>query len=198
MPEAEKISSDAYLFGLAPAFGIIRRIAEPQALYRFHGQNMSKVTTFEKKVKKGMSMYDSIVSALKDHFERRGHRVDTATWRANGWWPRIHDSVEEIRRVVPRGCTFVLVDEDNWGTGAALDGRPRMPFLERDGQYWGPPADDETAIRELDRLRQVGADYLIFAWPAFWWLDHYSGLRSHVRSHFRCLLENDRIIIFRL
>ena len=70
--------------------------------------------------------------------------------------------------------------------------------LERNGVYWGPPSDDATAIRELDRLRQNGAQFIVFAWTAFWYLNYYAGLRAHLRSNYRCLIENDHIVCFDL
>jgi hypothetical protein len=73
-----------------------------------------------------------------------------------------------------------------------------VPFLERNGQFYGPPSDDATAISELERLRVAGASFIAFAWPAFWWLDYYSGLHQHLRSNFRCVLENDRVVLFDL
>jgi hypothetical protein len=65
------------------------------------------------------------------------------------------------------------------------------------GQYGGPPPDDATAIRELERLRQSGASFIVFARPAFWWLDYHAAL-CHLRSAFRCVLENDRLVVFDL
>jgi hypothetical protein len=66
------------------------------------------------------------------------------------------------------------------------------------GQYGGPPPDDATAIRELERLRQSGASFMVFAWSAFWWLDYYAALRQQLRSAFRFVLENDRLVVFDL
>jgi hypothetical protein len=39
---------------------------------------------------------------------------------------------------------------------------------------------------------------MVFAWTAFWWLEHYAGLSRYVRGHFPCLFQNDRIITFDL
>jgi hypothetical protein len=103
----------------------------------------------------------------------------------------------EIADLVAAGGAFVLVDE-RWLAPEALPERRAIPFLERDGQYWGPPADDPTAIRELERLRRAGAGHIVFAWPAFWWLEHYAGFHRHLRSRFRCALENERLVVFDL
>ena len=110
---------------------------------------------------------------------------------------RLHRTTQELKTMIPAGSTFILVDGEEWGSGVVA-GRRAISFLERDGQYWGPPADDETAISELKRLQQRGAAFMVFGWPAFWWLDYYSGLNRHLRSTFRCVLENDRVIVFDL
>jgi O-methyltransferase len=103
----------------------------------------------------------------------------------------------DIAALVPPGETLVLVDEQQF-PGKLGSARRVMPFVERDGTYWGRPLDDTHAIQELERLRQSGARFIVFAWPAFWWLEAYAGLQSYLRSHFRCALENERVIAFDL
>ncbi len=115
-----------------------------------------------------------------------------------GWMKRVGKATAEIAALIPAGDSFILVDQDECGTGGVVAGRRCIPFLERDGQYWGSPPDDATAIREFERLRQSGATFMVFAWPAFWWLDYYSGFQRHLRSKFRCVLENDRLVVFDL
>lgn len=111
---------------------------------------------------------------------------------------RLRLASQELSALIPKGETFILVDEDQWGMGLVVDGRHRLPFLERDGQYWGPPPDDETAIGELERLRRSGASFIVFVWPAFWWLEYYWGFHRHLRGTFRCVLENERLAVFDL
>jgi hypothetical protein len=103
----------------------------------------------------------------------------------------------EIMDLVAAGGPFVLVDE-RWLAPEMLSNRHGIPFLERDGRYWGLPADDATAIRELERLHRAGAGHIVFTWPAFWWLDYYAGFHRHLRSRFRCVLENERVLVFEL
>lgn len=107
-------------------------------------------------------------------------------------------AAKEIAALVPAGDTLILVDDAQWKANEVARDRHVIPFLERDGQYWGAPPDDDTAISELERLRQSGANFMVFASPAFWWLDYYSGLQEYLRSRFRLLEENERLVVFDL
>jgi hypothetical protein len=106
-------------------------------------------------------------------------------------------TARELAGVVPPGETLVLADEARL-VGTVPPGRRALPFLERDGQYWGPPADDATAVAELERMRTAGAGYLVVAWPAFWWLEHYREFRRHLTDRYRCILRNERLVAFDL
>ena len=110
---------------------------------------------------------------------------------------QLHRTAEDIAALVPPEETLILVGGEELENTVAA-GRRALPFLERDGRYWGNPPDNRTAIRELERLRRAGAGFLVFAWPAFWWMDHYAGFLRHLRAKFRCLLENDHLVAFDL
>lgn len=110
---------------------------------------------------------------------------------------RLVQSMQDIAALLPSQDAFILIDQQQFGP-VITAGRRALPFLERDGQYWGPPPDDRTAIRELERLRQAGMRFVVFVWPAFWWLDHYAGFHRYLRTTYRCVLENDRLVIFHL
>jgi hypothetical protein len=57
---------------------------------------------------------------------------------------------QELAALIPPQEAFILVDQETLREEIAV-GRPAIPFLERDGQYWGLPPDDSTAICELER-----------------------------------------------
>jgi SAM-dependent methyltransferase len=106
-------------------------------------------------------------------------------------------AIDDIREVTQSDSIIVFVDDEK--IRSYFEGvRQTIPFLERDGVYWGPPPDDETAARELERLRQGGADYLVITWPAFWWVEFYAGFFEHLRTSFNCVVENERLIVFHL
>jgi hypothetical protein len=102
----------------------------------------------------------------------------------------------DIAAVVPPGASYILVNDDEWGDPQPVEGRHAIPFLEREGVYWGPPADDAGAIDELERLRREGARFIIFWWTCFWWLDNYARFSGYLHSRFPCALHNDRVIAF--
>jgi hypothetical protein len=103
---------------------------------------------------------------------------------------RLHD-------LVPANACCILVDEDRTDIKDNMRIRP-MPFLERGGQYWGPPADDVQAIREMERLHREGAQYIVFPWVAFWWLEHYESWVKYLNRRGRCLLRDELVVVYEL
>jgi FkbM family methyltransferase len=110
---------------------------------------------------------------------------------------RLDRASKEMCARIPEGATYVLIDDDQWWAGLVVDGRRRLPFCERNGEYWGRPAADEAAVRELARLQKAGARFVVVLWPAFWWFEHYPSFGRHL-ERLDCLLANDRVIIFAL
>lgn len=118
--------------------------------------------------------------------------------RANQWNEMLLQASRDIAVAIPPGETLILVDQDGLGRAVA-PGRGVLPFLEQGGEYAGLPADSETAIAAVERLRaERGAGFLAIAWPAFWWLEHYVGFAAHLGATFPRVLENDQLIVFDL
>jgi SAM-dependent methyltransferase len=110
---------------------------------------------------------------------------------------RMPVTLEETGELIPEGEAYIVIDDVTWQE-ADSGGRRVIPFLERDGEYWGAPPDDDTAIRELKRLRQDGVNYAVVAWTSFWWLEHYSKFHKYLRDASRSVVETDRLIVFDL
>lgn len=112
------------------------------------------------------------------------------------WLHRAALALRDLRSVTPAGATVVLADEDALGVDWQVAGL--LPFLERNGTYAGPPSDDATALQELERLRRNGATHIAFAWPAFWWLQHFRSLANELRERSTRVMESADLIVFEL
>lgn len=140
------------------------------------------------------------VGRYAEVFQFADDRFATAprSQRADPAWHRVYEVTQEIAKLVPPQDAFILVDEGRLEAAPLVAPRRCIPFLEKDGYYWGKPADDEAAIREVARLRLSGANFMIFVSPTFWWLDYYPGLKQYLYSNFPCALKDDRLLAFDL
>lgn len=133
-------------------------------------------------------------AASRDYGVRRGWvRSKPLRWNNN-----VLEAQAQIAQVIPPGETFLLVDQEELNCGGMLAGRRALPFLERNGRYWGAPPDDQRGLEELRRMRQMGANFIAFAWSSFWWLDYYSDLRQYLRNNARQVLKSNVLIVFDL
>lgn len=128
---------------------------------------------------------------------RKGSVTWSEAWKPMAWQSRLNLFIKSITAAIPADATFILVDEEQLCEYLPPQTRA-LPFLERDGVYWGCPPDDETAINEVKRLQRANAGFIIFAWPTFWWLKFYTKLHRYLRSTFQCVLENNSLIVFDL
>ena len=203
MPEALfRISADSYLHALSPLYGTTRVVNEPLGCYRVHGGNAYCRSLYHK-TSMGISNFHDLCRALQEHLEKLGIEARVQRWHLGNpyyqWMQSVRRVLSEIHAIVPSGEAFILLDEGEWGTGdAVIEARWAHPFLERDGMYWGPPADDEEATRAFLRLRDQGAAFLVVAPPAFWWLDAFPGFFDDLRSRFPCLEDSDDLVAFDL
>lgn len=108
-----------------------------------------------------------------------------------------HETVKDISTAVPRGTPFVLIDSDELRSLFSPPAAP-IPFIERHGEYWGPPADDEAAIGELERLRRNDVIHVVVAWTAFWWLEHYKEFCAWLQSQQMAFTKTDSFMLFTL
>jgi SAM-dependent methyltransferase len=103
-------------------------------------------------------------------------------------------SKDDIARVVPENDTVILVDEGLFGP-SIFGGRGTAALL---APGITEKIDDASLIRELGRLRELGSRFLAFGWPAFWWFQRHLEFHQYVRSSFRCILSNERLVVFDL
>lgn len=120
-----------------------------------------------------------------------------AVCRLRSWRFRLARVANDLERIIPPSTTYVLVDAGEFGEGLIPD-RTARSLIERQNRYWGPPPDDETAVRELERMRNQGASFLVFGWPCFWWLTYYTDFAAYLDENFERILQNDRAIAYDL
>ncbi len=203
LPEREKelragtLAADSTLAALAPLYGIIKRLPEPSGCYRLHSANTYATHRFDERLRQDINSWTIRANLLAEHAQRLGFDCRPYQWRERAWICRLAAARDDIELAIPAGQRFLLVDDQQWG----MDATPRrqvIPFLERNGMYWGAPADDTTAIRELERLRESGVTHIVFGWPSFWWLDHYHVFAEYLATRHPLVMENDRVKIFAL
>lgn len=194
VPDLFRTGADTYLLEMAPFFGVVRWIAEPQSLYRLHGRNFHSRMSLGYKIERQLKYYETCCAEL---IKRFGEAARVDQWVRHSWWHRHERVIDDLCRLPRPGSPLILIDDAALEVGQ-IGGRPRIPLPERNGEYWGKPANDTAAIAELERLRGQGASFLAVAWPAFWWLEHYLGFSEHLRANYICILENERVIVFDL
>jgi glycosyltransferase involved in cell wall biosynthesis len=176
MPEdVFRLCPDIYLSTLAPLFGEIV-VTPTRSSWRRHDANGSRPTaSFDDRLRLGLQRFEACLVGLRSQAGRSGLELDVDRWRDEAWFHRLARAVATITSHVPADGTILLADEDAWEVTGDLAGRRVRPFLEQEGVSGGPPADDEHALAELDRMRRQGATHLAVGWPAGWWLEHYRG-----------------------
>jgi glycosyltransferase involved in cell wall biosynthesis len=204
MPEETfRAHTDSYLSTLAPLEGAVRAVREPQGQYRIHGRNDWACDSVIAHVRRILATYPLLADALVERLAREGVDVDPEGWKERNeyyaWLARTDAAVREAEAFVPAGAAYVLVDDDELGATSdpkLLPGRTLVPFLVRDGLYWGPPGGDENAIAALEQARRAGADIFLIPWFSEWWLDHYRGFGERLRACFPNQRRGQHLVAF--
>jgi hypothetical protein len=193
-----RTGTDIFLSGLAGAFGRFVTLGEPQSLYRVHGSNLSGTLSFEPMLELGCELFEAQSQALAAAYRRAGIEFDGSAWPAHAWYPRIEASLRELDRLLEPGEAFVLVDEEQWGIEEEIGGHRPRRFPELDGEWGGLPEAESELIDELRRVSAEGLRVIVFAWPAFWWLEEYPEFAAYLGENSRGLVSTEHIRAFAL
>jgi glycosyltransferase involved in cell wall biosynthesis len=195
----DKHGADSYLCVLAPIFGTIRAIDEPLGCYRTHRTNFARGRDVRYRLERDARRYPFFFQWIEHYLKQQGIAVDTRRWKdpstPYGWTRSALALESEIKALELDDNPFILVDDGLFGTDVFPNS---LLMMECNEQYWGAPENDDQAIEQLERHRQSGAGRLIFAAAAFWWLDHYPGLMSHLNHRYSCCRRNDNVMVFDL
>ncbi len=200
IPEAEhRIGADGFIYGIAPAFGLTRRVETPQGVYRIHPKNNYKHMDVAERIGRGIRSFELQVDVLSNLAAEAGLVVEPDRWRQRSYFYQLRDAIADLESVVPEGESLILLDESRWSLEQPLGNRQVLPFIEKDGVYWGTPSSDDVAISELERMRDsYKVKFIVVAWPAFWWLEEYRAFGSHLAESFRLLVSNERVMVYAL
>ena len=204
MPEpAFRNGGDLYVTTLAPLFGQIRNCMDPLGTYRVHGTNNYAGRLLDNdRIKNYIARFETNCNALEWYAKKLGYEVDQELWKKRNFnylWPhRLLAAKNDIAQMIPEGENYILVNENEWGEGEPVHHRHAIFFMEKNGNYDGPPADEAQAISEFKRLIAAGAGYIVFWWSSFWWFDHYETFFQYLQQNYRSILKNDRVVIFEL
>jgi hypothetical protein len=192
-----RMCADQYVIQLAPLFGEVVALDEPQSLYRRHRGSGYAGASFDRQLALGYETIELLIAPCTEWCERLGLAADPSGWRRNSWFHCLREVVSTLEAMVVPGTPFILIDDGQTGM-TPTPARSVLPFPERDGIWWGAPADDAEAIAELERQRREGAAYLAVIWIASWWLEHYSGFAAHLRERYTAALEHELVTVFDL
>jgi hypothetical protein len=120
---------------MAPSGGRSRRAATAST------RATSRAARSSTRITHDLRRYRSYCEIMRDHLGRMGRSVDPDAWKGPesvyAWMEGVRAGTGEIAAVVPRGDTIILADDAQWGGGGAIAGRRCLPFLERNGAYFG-------------------------------------------------------------
>src|SRR5215471_12160074 len=100
VPEADyRTCPDLYLSTLAPLFGSIGRVREPQGFWRWHGQNRSWSDPIEQRLRVLLGRMDRCCDALSEWCLRMGLDVDVEAYRADWKAQPLLQWLQETKRM---------------------------------------------------------------------------------------------------
>lgn len=198
LPEADfRGAPDFFLCEMAPFFGELALISEPQSSYRRHGGNVSMSMSLDAVITREANLYEQTAAAIARRLAAEGVVVDVDAWRAAYWRANQAAAIAAIRDLPGEGEPIIYVDQTSWESGA-VGGRPRVFFTQRDGRDAGPPDSDAAAIVELEALRGSASPptHLVLAWSSVWWLEAFPEFRGYLEHTYSIERRTDELAIF--
>jgi hypothetical protein len=135
--------------------------------------------------------------ALEFTDTRFGAAVRRRAYVDPAWERELREIAVTTQRLVPRAARLLVIDKCD-PTVLHLSDRRGGHFPDRRLMPDGYPRDDESALRHLRQLMARGADHLLIPSAAFWWLDHYRGLRDHLDGEHRLIWSDHSCKLYRL
>ena len=187
---------DTYMAMMAALLGTLGLVPEPLGTYRIHGGNYFADSAFDERVDVHAWVSEQHRQELVRVCQRESIAFPEEMKTRLTWFERLAAARDELISVIPEGERFILLDEDQFVIRETR-GRTAVPFPELDGAFGGTPVDGVAAVAELQRLRARGLHHMVVAFPAFWWLDHYTELAECLNSTWVTLLRSEQVIVYK-
>jgi hypothetical protein len=111
------------------------------------------------------------------------------------------DRIREFARAaLPEGARVLVISRGDPDL-VRIPGREAQHFPQADGGVYAGhhPGSSREAVEHLEALREKGAEFLLIPCTAYWWLDHYGGLREHLeRTGREVARHEDACLVFAL
>ena len=135
-----------------------------------------------------------VARELKELREQVEAEQKAAEYRALVWRVRL-----AAQAVLPAGADVAVVSRGD-DELLKLEGRTARHFPQNEaGVYSGSyPATSDEAVAQLESLRARGVSHLLLPSTAFWWLDHYEGLRRHLEDDGRLIARDNDCAVYEL
>lgn len=131
---------------------------------------------------------------LDEAFPAANTKQDKEGGRA--WADRLDRALQKLRDVVEPGQTILLLDEGQLEGTEIMESWQAIPFPECNGEYAGrPPTGNQAAAMFEEVLKKQEKAHFVVAWPAFWWLEHYTELSNQLECFPRVAADQDLIVI---
>jgi hypothetical protein len=103
---------------------------------------------------------------------------------------------EDLRSLVSRPGTTLLVDNGDWIDGDVTRDLSVSPFPNAGGHFGGFPASDQDAVEMFDRALEEGAGRIVIGYPAYWWLAYLPKFELRLRETCRLERDDDLLKVF--
>jgi GT2 family glycosyltransferase len=128
--------------------------------------------------------YDRVFESNRERFEKKwGVKWQPHARRLTPEYAALRERVRTAAAQLPTSAHILVVSK---GDDALVNFSPQRGAhfpQAADGSYANVyPAGSTEAVTHLEKLRAAGANYFILPQPAFWWLEHYAGLREHLEK----------------
>ncbi len=164
------------VFGITPEpLRLDRSTALESVLRDVHPYDRPNLQTIKESLRRTIDRIKESFRPLSAQ-ELEARRAAAADWQ---------HQLGELRRLVseniPQGSTVLVADDDQ--LRSELPTIRSVPFLERNGLYWGAPGSSEEAVAEVARHLERGVKWVIIAWPLAWLLDRFPDFASYLNNN---------------